>query len=99
MREEAYISDILVAGGGNDTTSGLQRSVALDSECAERDTVAAALGDGPIMGAPVVATGVGPRVGRPAPLRSFPLTLRRGRRFTDLGLLPTGSCLVPLPRP
>ena len=50
-----------------------------------------------MVGAPVVATGVGPGVGRLAALWALPLTLRCGRRSVDPGLAPTGSRLVPLP--
>ena len=49
------------------------------------------------MGAQVVATGVGPGVGSSAALRSVLPTLHCGLRSADLGLAPTGSCLLPLP--
>ena len=50
-----------------------------------------------MVGAPVVATGVGPGVGSLAAFWELPLTLRCGRRSVDLGLAPTGSRLRPLP--
>ena len=97
MPEKAYSKDILVAGGGNDPDSGLQHSVAFDSGCADRGTVSAAPGDGPLLGASLVATGVGPGVGSLAAFWELPLTLRCGRRSVDPGLAPTGSRLRPLP--
>ena len=78
MPEEAYISDILAANGRTDSTSGPYGSVALDSGCADRDTFSSNPGSVPLLGAQVVATGVGPGVGSPTALWSLPRTASRG---------------------
>ena len=98
MPDEAYNSDILVAGGRDDTTSGLQVSVAMASGCVGRDVFSTSTGGGPMVGALVVATGVAPRVGNPTALRSVPRTTGCGRRSIDRGLVPTGNCTETLPR-
>ena len=72
MRDEAYNSDILVAGGGNDPTSGPLVPVALDSGCVDRGTSSIIPGGGLTVGAPADATGVEPGVGDPATLWSLP---------------------------
>ena len=58
MPEETYISDIFAADGRTDSTPGPQVAVAVDSGCADRDTLSTIPGDGPMAGEPEDATGV-----------------------------------------
>ena len=65
MRGGAYSSVVFDAGGDDDTGSGSDAPVEIDSVCVGFGLSPSSAGIEPVSGAPVVATGVVPRVRNP----------------------------------